>query len=190
VVFRVSECAFHYPPLARAKELVRSRAIRTRRCCGSRRLSARPTRRSDPNCTPTAYGASKLDHAADPRVRKERAAARAVNCETPAAYAVLDQPREATIRPLTGQQEETVQERDPVLTPHRFPGQRKARFSARSTTASTSESGCSGVDERDRRAASRSHAHPSARAVGWMSICRTRREPVTTVEEAPLDITA
>jgi len=125
VVFRVSECAFHYPPLVRAKELVRSRAIRTRRCCGSRRLSARPTRRSDPNCTPTAYGASKLDHAADPRVRKERAAARAVNCETPAAYAVLDQPREATIRPLTGQQEETVQERDPVLTPTGSPDSAK-----------------------------------------------------------------
>jgi hypothetical protein len=62
-------------------------------------------------------GVSKLDHAADPRVRKERAAARAVNSETPAAYEVLHQPREATIRPLTGQEETAGQGRDRVLTP-------------------------------------------------------------------------
>ena len=40
-----------------------------------------------------------------------------MNSETPAAYEVLHQPREATIRPLTGRQETAGQGRDQVLTP-------------------------------------------------------------------------
>src|ERR1019366_10805670 len=70
-------------------------------------------------------GVSKIDHPVDPRVCKERAAARAVNSETPAAYEVLHQPRETTVRPLMGQQETAGQGRDRVLIPHRLPADRR-----------------------------------------------------------------